>query len=114
MNQICNTCKIEIDENIHLKDRTVCKSCYNKNRRKINNKQNQQPKVDEINKSIDNNPSVSLYENHAFVVIGPRNVGKTYYVLKILEKIGNKRPVHTLTRSLNQYFSYKTTTENKQ
>ena len=37
MNRICNTCNIEIDEKNYLKDRTVCKSCYNKNRRKNNN-----------------------------------------------------------------------------
>ena len=34
MNRICNTCNIEIDENNYLKDRTVCKSCYNENRKK--------------------------------------------------------------------------------
>ena len=50
MNRICNACNIKIDENNYLKDRTVCKSCYNKNRRKNKNNntliQNQQPKVD--------------------------------------------------------------------
>ena len=25
-----------------------------------------------------NNPNFSAFENHAYVVIGPRNVGKTY------------------------------------
>ena len=50
----------------------------------------------------DNNSSVS-YENHRNVRNGPSNVGKTYYMLKILEKIGNKRPIHIITRSPNQY-----------
>ena len=45
MNRICNTCNIEIDESNYLKDRTVFKSCYNKNRKK-----NQQPKSDDKKK----------------------------------------------------------------
>ena len=106
MNRICNTCNI--DEKNYLKDRTVCKSCNNKNRRK-----NQQPKLDKIINNNDNNPSVSAHENHAYVVIGRRNLGKTYYMLKVLEKNGNKRPIHIITRSPNQYPNYKTSNEIK-
>ena len=40
-------------------------------------------------------------ENHAYVVICLRNVGKTYYMLKLLEQIGNKKPIHIITRSPN-------------
>ena len=58
-------------------------------------------------------PNVSTYENHRHVVIGPSNVGKTYYMLKILEEKGNKRPIHIITRSRNQYPNYKTSTEIK-
>ena len=112
MNRICNTCDIEIDENNYMRDRTVCKSCYKKNRRK-NNKQNLQPKIEHVNNNNYINISVPVYENHACVVIGPRNVGKTYYMLKMLEKIGNKRPIHIITRSPNQYPNYKTSTEIK-
>ena len=71
-----------------MKDRIACKCCYNKNRRKNNNNtiiQNQQPKIDNINNN-DNNPSVSAYEKHRCVIIGPSNVGKTLYMLKMLEK----------------------------
>ena len=67
--------------------------------------------MDEINNT--NNDIVSKIENRANVVIGPRNVGKTYYMLKVLEKIGNKRPVHIITRSPNQYPYYKTSNEIK-
>ena len=91
MNGISNTCSIEIDENIYLKDRTVCKSCYNKNGRQNKNNtliQNQQPKIHKINNSNDNNPTVPTYKNHAYVAIGPRNVGISYYMLKMLEKKG--------------------------
>ena len=118
MNRICNTCNIEIDENNCLKDRSVCKSCYKKNRIKNNLKSlihNQQPEMENVNnnKNNANNPSISTYENHRHVVNGPSNVGKTYYMLKAIEKIGNKRPIHIITRSTNQYPKYKTGTEIK-
>ena len=66
-----------------------------------------------INDNKNNNPNVSTYENHAKVVIGPRNVRKTNYMLKVLEKIGNKRPFHIITRFPNQYANYRTSTEIK-
>ena len=40
-------------------------------------------------------------------------MGKAYYMLKILDKIGNQRPIHIITRSPNQYLNYKTSNENK-
>ena len=60
-----------------------------------------------------NNPNFSTYENHTYVVIGARNVGKTYYMLKILEKLGNKIPIHIITRSTSHYPNYKTFIEFK-
>ena len=110
MNRICNTCNIEIDENNYLKDRTVCKICYNKHRRK---NKNQQPKIDKTNINKDNNHNFSTYENHANVVIGPTNAGKTFYMLRQLEKVGNQRPIHIITLSPNQYPNYKASTEIK-
>ena len=59
------------------------------------------------------NHNVATYENHRHVIIGPSNVGKTYYMLKILEKIENQRPIHIITRSPNQYPNYKTSNEIK-
>ena len=114
MNRNCTACNIKIDINNYKKDRTVCKTCYIKNKRKNNfntlppNKNNEN-----IDNNKDNNPNLSTYENRANVVIGPRNVGKTFYMLKILEKIGNKRPIHIINRSPNQYPNYKTSTEIK-
>ena len=76
---------MKIDEIIYLKHRTIRKKCHNENRRKNNintitdneiDTALQQPKNDKIN-----NNNVSTFENHACVVIGPRNVGKTYYIL---------------------------------
>ena len=106
-----------IDINNYKKDRTVCKSCYNISKRKNNintlpqNKNNtsyQQPNIENVN-----NKNLSTYENRANVIIGPRNVGKTYFMLKVLEKIGNKRPIHIITRSPNQYPNHKTSNEIK-
>ena len=34
-------------------------------------------------------------------------------MLKVLDKIGNKRPIHIITRSPNQYPNYKTSNEIK-
>ena len=67
----------------------------------------EKPKIDIVNNKI----NVPKYENHRHVVIGPSNVGKTYYMLKILEKIGNQ--IHIITRSPNQYPNYKTSNEIK-
>ena len=122
MNRNCSACNIMIDINNYKEDRTVCKTCYNKNKRTNNfntltpNKKNtsyQQPNIENDDSIKDNNPNLSTYENRANVVIGPRNVGKTFYMLRVLEKLGNKRPIHIITRSPNQYPNYKTNNEIK-
>ena len=100
-----------IDENNYLKHRTICKKCYNKNRRK--NINTLPPNIENVNSNNNNNDIVSKFENHRHVIIGPSNVGKTYYLLKVLEKIGGQRPIHILTRSSNQYPNYKTSNEIK-
>ena len=81
MNRVCNSCTIEIDQNNYMKNRTVCKCCYHKNRKNNNNTliQNQQTKTDIINKNIKINTKVQAYDNYAYVVIGPR-----YYLIKLL------------------------------
>ena len=116
MNRNCTVCNLKIDMNNYKKDRTVCKSSYSISRRKNNintlppnkNKTSyQQPNIENVNNDV------STYENHLHVVIGPSNVGKTYYMLKVLEKIGDKRPIHIITRSPNQYHNYKTSNEIK-
>ena len=108
-----------IDENNNLKHRTICKKCHNENRRKNNNtlppnieNVNNKKKL-KINSNNNNNDIVSKFENHRHVIIGPSNVGKTYYMLKVLEKIGDQRPIHIITRSPNQYPNYKTSNEIK-
>ena len=122
MNRNCTACNIMIDIYNYKKDRTVCKTCYNKNKRKNiniiltpNNLKTTPNKTVKNIENVDknNNDIVSTYENHRHVVIGPSNVGKTFYMLKVLEKIDNKRPIHIITRSPNQYPNYKTSNEIK-
>ena len=81
----CTACNKKIDSNNNLKDRTVCQNCYNKNRRKYNNTlihieiitSNQKPKIENVNKNNNvNNASLSKYENHVYVVIGPETLLK--------------------------------------
>ena len=118
----CTNCNIKIDGDNCKKRRNTCKNCYNINRknikimkkkRKFDGSVNkiEKPKIDIVNNA--NNDIVSKIENRANVVIGPRNVGKTYYMLKVLEKIDDQRPIHIITRSSNQYSNYKTSTEIK-
>ena len=82
------------------------KSSKNNNNTSIKNEicsSPQKPKIDKININIDNNANVSPIENHVFVGIGPGNVGKNDYIIKMLEKIVGQKPIHTKTPSPNQY-----------
>ena len=111
MNRVCNTCNIEIDENNYMKDRTVCKSCYNKNRRK-----NQQPKNDDKKKinlvnSVKNNRKVDDSVNNRTLVVGVSNCGKTYLVNHILQQ--KQEPIFIITKSLNQYPNIKAQTSDE-
>ena len=45
--------------------------------------------------------TVMLLSVHATVVSG-----KTYYMLKVLEKKGDKRPIQMITRTIIQYPNY--------
>ena len=110
-------CKRKKHENIYKEDRTVCKSCYNEQKRKNDyNTLIRESKSDNVNNKIvfpekqkhENKFNFSTFENHVCAIIGPGNVGKTYYLLKTLEKIGNKRSFDIKTRSLNQKPNYKT------
>ena len=108
----CTVFNIKIDVYNCKKDRNICKKCYNINRKKYNNKEKkrkfddsvnkiEKPKIDNVNNT--NNNIVSKFENFANVFMAPRNVGKTYYMLKVLAKKGYKRPINIITRSPSQY-----------
>ena len=50
-------------------------------------------------------PTINANNNRTLTV-RPSNVDETYCLLKILEKIGNKRPLHIISISPDQYPNY--------
>ena len=88
-NNNCSVCNIKLDKNKYKKDRTVCKDCYNKKKRK--NKitiSHQQP----INENGNNN------NNNRTLLVGPSFSGKTYLMLKILSRMID-RDIYIITKS---------------
>ena len=83
-NKNCSACNIKLDINNYKKDRTVCKDCYNKKKRK--NNLIQQPKIEN-----DNN-------NDRTILVGPIFSGKVYLMLKILSRIPD-RDIYIITKS---------------
>ena len=69
MNRNCSACNIIKDIKNYKKDRTLCKDCYNKKKRKNNLVQNeittshQQPKIEHDNINY-NNRTLLLLINH--------------------------------------------------
>ena len=136
MTYLCIECKQELDENnFYKKVKNKCKDCLNKKleckvcgklftKKWLNTHiEREHPPKSNVSKPNNNNNTIikneinntndSTFENHANVIIGPRGVGKTYYMLRMFEKIGNKRPIHIITRSPNQYPNHKTSNEIK-
>ena len=92
--KLCTACNIDIDSNNHLKDRTVCKSCYNIKRRKNKNNtliKKQQPEIDNVNNN----------NNNRTLIIGFSNCGKTYLMNHVLRQ--KQEPIFKITETLNQY-----------
>ena len=89
-NKNCSACNIKIDINNYKKDRTVCRDCYNKKKRKnkitISHHQ-QQPIIENGNNN-----------NNRTLVVGPSCSGKTYLMLKILSLISD-RDIYIITKS---------------
>ena len=90
-NKNCSSCNIKLDKNNYKKDRTVCKDCYNKKKRKnkitISHHHHQQQPI--IENGNNNNPTL---------LVGPSFLGKTYLMLKILSRISN-RDIYIITKS---------------
>ena len=89
-NKNCSACNIKLDINNYTKDRTVCRDCYNKKKRKnkitISHHQ-QQPIIE--NGNINNNRTL---------LVGSSFSGKTYLMLKILSRISD-RDIYIITKS---------------
>ena len=92
-NKNCSACNIKLDINNYKKDRTICRDCYNKKKRKINI--NTLPP----NKIIENINKQSKFENNnRTLLVGPSFTGKTYLMLKILSRISD-RDIYIITKS---------------
>ena len=74
-----------IDINNYKKDRTVCRDCYNKKKRK--NNLIQQPKIENGNNN-----------NNRTILVGPSFSGKTYLMLKIISRMPD-RDIYIITKS---------------
>ena len=93
-NKNCSACNIKLDINNYKKDRTVCKDCYNKKKRK--NKitiSHQQP----IKENGNNN-------NNRTLLIGPSFSGKTYLMLNLLSRIPD-RDIYIITKSPTEQYT---------
>ena len=113
MNRVFNTCNKEIEENNYMKDRNVCKSCYNKNRRK----NNQQPKSDDKKKrkvvnSVNKTKVVDfVINNNRTLIKGFSDCVKTYLMIHILFQ--KQEPIFIIKKSLNQYPNIKAQTSDQ-
>ena len=85
-NKNCSACNIKLDINNYKKDRTVCKDCYNKKKRR--NNLIRQPKIENEN-DINNNGTL---------LVGSSFAGKTYLMLKILSRMID-RDIYIITKS---------------
>ena len=88
----CSLCNIKLGINKYKKDRTVCRNCYNKTKKKNNLVQNeitishQQPEIENGN------------NNNRTLLVGPSVSGKTYLMLKTLSRKPN-RDIYIITKS---------------
>ena len=93
-NKNCSVCYIKLDINNYKKDRTVCKDCFNKKKRKNNLVQNeitishQQPRIENGNNN----------NNNRTLLVGPSFSGKTYLMLKTISRIPD-RDIYIITKS---------------
>ena len=110
----CTVCNIEIDEDNYKKDRSVCKNCYNINRKKYNsNNKDKVQDVISVNKTNNNKKKRKLVEslNNRTLIIGFSNCGKTYLMNHILHQ--KQEPIFIITKSLNQYSKIKAQTSDE-
>ena len=96
-NKNCSACNIKLVINNYKKDRTVCRDCYYKKKRKNNLVQNEitishQPKIDNGNNS------------NRTLLVGPSFSGKTYWMLKFLSRISD-RYIYIITKSPPEQYS---------
>ena len=95
MNRNCSACNIIVDIDNYKEDRTVCKICYNKTKRKIKTTVSyQQPKTENGNNK----------NNNRTLLVGPSFSCKTYLMFKISSRIPD-RDVYIITKSPEEEYS---------
>ena len=110
----CTVCNINIEGDNCIKDRNICKNCYNINRKKYNS--NNKGKIQDsnsVNKTNNNKKKRKLVEklNNRTLIIGFSNCGKTYLMNHILHQ--KQEPIFIITKSLNQYPKIKAQTSDE-
>ena len=95
----CSVCNIKLDINNYKKDRTVCRDCYNKKKRKNNLIQNE---ITISHQSKIENDSNN--KNNRTLLVGPSFSSKTYLMLKILSRISD-RDIYIITKSPPEQYS---------
>ena len=112
MNRICSACNTEIEITIYRKDRTICSTCFNKNKSKRKNKKNalppntisvsyQQPKIKNF---LNNNKNRTL-------IIGFSKCGETHLMKYIL--LQKHEPFLVISESPNEYPNNKAQTSDE-
>ena len=91
-NKNCTSCNVKLDINNYKKDRTICKECYNKNRRKKFNEQKFHTDVKKLFEPITYHTTDSSKEN-IFTLESLNN--KINNVLELLEVIKSRLPRST-------------------
>ena len=91
-NKNCTLCNMKLDINNYKKDRTICKECYNKNRRKKLNEQKFHEDVKKLFEPVTNHITDSSNENN--VTLESLN-NKINDVLEVLEFIISRLPRST-------------------
>ena len=95
MNRNCSACNIKIDIKNSKKERTVCKNCYNKNKRKIKTA---------VSCGQTKNENGNINNNTRTLLAGPSFSGKRYLMLKTPSRIPN-RDVYIITKSPPEQYS---------
>ena len=99
-NKNCSVCNVKLDIDNYKNDRTVCRDCYNKKKRKNNLVQNeitisqQQPIIENGNNN----------NNNRTLLVGPSFSDKTYMMLKILSRMID-RDIYIITTSPPQQYT---------
>ena len=115
MNRNCSACNMKIHRKYYLKNWTVCKSCYIKNRRKNNKNntliQNQQTKSENNDNDYKRKRKDADSVNNRTLILSFSNCGKTYLMKHILHQ--KQEPFFRITKSINQYPNIKAQTPNE-